>query len=143
MEKQMSHDRPDPNDVGRTQTLLELDRQIAFNRKWRRITSISYFTGASLSIISTVTASVVAGFGHAPEAAIVAAAATVFTSLDKVLLFREKWSHHRTVESELEIVRLGFVTRQWDDKGVFERITTILRHYAGKMPLADEAKVTT
>jgi hypothetical protein len=123
-----------------TDMLLELGKAIAFQQKWRRITSFSYFIGASLSIVSAAAASVIAGLGFSSVAAIVAAAATVLTSLEKVLLFREKWSHHRSVESELEIVRLGYIAKQFDERAAFEKIVKIMQFYNAKMPMVNDNK---
>jgi hypothetical protein len=74
------------------EVLGDLNSRIAFQKKWRQITSFSYFTGATLSVIAAATATVVAGLGYAAAAAVVAAIATIATSLEKVLLFREKWA---------------------------------------------------
>lgn len=55
------------------EVLGDLNSRIAFQKKWRQITSFSYFTGASLSVIAAATATVVAGLGYAAAAAVVAA----------------------------------------------------------------------
>lgn len=120
--------------------LKELERKIAFQRKWRRITSLSYFTGASLSVIATVAATVVAGRGDAQSAAFVAAAAAIFTSLEKVLLFREKWSHHRAVELELEFIRLSLLAHQIDENKAIEQMKQVITFYTRRMPSVEDNK---
>src|SRR5215470_14231812 len=79
----------------------ELLALIRFHRGWKQFSSYASFIGSALSIVSAATATVVAGLGYAAPAAIVAALATIFTSLEKVLQFRERWDLHRLVESEL------------------------------------------
>jgi Protein of unknown function (DUF4231) len=116
--------------------LPELDEQIDFQRRWRRITSFSYFTGASLSVIAAAAATVVAGLGYAAAAAVVAALATIATSLEKVLLFREKWTHHRAIETDLELLRLRYRAHKVDEEHAISEFERIVRRYGSNMPLA-------
>jgi Protein of unknown function (DUF4231) len=120
----------------------ELRRLIEFQRKWRRITSLSYFAGASLSIIAAAAASVVAGFGEAGAAAIIAAVAAIVASLEKVLLFRDKWTHHRAVETELELVRLKYDEGELGKEKTVAEIERIIREYSQKLPMAGGATTT-
>jgi hypothetical protein len=122
-----------------TGVATELDALIGFQRRWRRITSISYFAGASLGIIAAAAASVVAGFGEAAAAAVIAAIATVIASLEKVLLFRDKWTHHRGVETELELVRLKYRAGEINEKKALAEIERIARDYSANVPLAGGA----
>jgi hypothetical protein len=114
----------------------ELNKRIEFQQKWRRITSFSYFTGASMSVIAAATATVVAGLGYAAAAAVVAAVATIVTSLEKILLFREKWGHHRAIETDLELLRLRYETGKVDTDGAISEIEKIVRRYGAKLPTA-------
>lgn len=116
----------------------QLNAAIAFHRKWRRITSFSYFAGASLSVVSATTATVVAGFGYASAASIVAALATIFTSLEKLLLFRGKWTHHRAAEAQLGMVCLRYMAGQIDDKATVDQIERITHLYTTNVPIAEE-----
>ena len=122
-----------------SQITAELQKLIEFQKKWRRITSFSYFAGASLSIVAAAAASVVAGLGHSEAAAVIAAVATVVASLEKVLLFREKWTHHRAVETELELVRLKYQAHEVDEKKALAEIERIVREYSQRLPLAGSA----
>lgn len=112
----------------------ELDDSIAFQRRWRRLTSIFYFLGASMSILSTIVATVVAGLGLSDVAAVAAGIATAFTSLEKVLLFREKWTHHRKVEVQLNMIRLDALAGVLDEKQLSQKLKEILVHYDSSMP---------
>ena len=118
----------------------ELQSLIRFQQKWRRITSFSYFAGASLSIVAAAAASVVAGLGYSAAAAILAAIAAVVASLEKVLLFRDKWAHHRAVETELDLVRLKYESHEIDKKTTVAEIERIVRDYSQRLPLAGSAK---
>ncbi|MDR3557190.1 MAG: hypothetical protein P4L55_20745 [Syntrophobacteraceae bacterium] len=75
--------------------LAEIDGKLAFQTKWRRIMSVAYFTNTALALISSSAATVVAAIGEAFWGSLLAAAATVLFGLEKTLLLREKWSHHR------------------------------------------------
>jgi hypothetical protein len=121
----------------------ELNRAIAFQKRWRRITSFSYFAGASLSVVSAILATLLGGFGDSQGAAIAAAFAAGFTSLEKVLLFREKWSHHRSIEVALEGVRLDVLARNIDEKGMAQRMKELLTTYSARLPISGDLKSET
>lgn len=118
----------------------ELNRAIAFQKKWRRVTSLLYFGGASLSVVSAILATLLGGFGNSQAAAIAAAFAAVFTSLEKVLLFREKWSHHRLIEVQLEGLRLDLISGNVDVKGTAQNMKELLTTYASRMPIGGDLK---
>ena len=65
-----------------------------------------------------------------------AAVATISTSLEKVLLFREKWTHHRAVETELDNLRLRYLSGAVDDAAAVEQMIRISGEYATRMPMA-------
>jgi hypothetical protein len=90
---------------GNFDTLAELNRLIEFHRGWKRFSSYASFLGSASSIIAAATATVVAGLGSASAAAVIAALATIFTSLEKVLQFRERWDLHRETEESLDQLR--------------------------------------
>jgi len=117
----------------------ELNRAIAFQKRWRRITSFSYFAGASLSVVSAILATLLGGFGDSQGAAIAAA----FTSLEKVLLFREKWSRHRSIEVALEGVRLDLLARNINEKGMAQRMKELLTTYSARLPISGDLKSET
>jgi hypothetical protein len=95
--------------------------------------SFASFIGSALSIVSAAAATVVAGLGYATAAAVIAAFATVFTSLEKVLQFREQWDLHRLMESELEQLRWEAASSALDDIAIANRVGEIRNKYSERM----------
>jgi hypothetical protein len=116
--------------------LAEIESNLAFQTKWRRIMSISYFTGTALALISSSAATVVSARGEAFWGAVCAAVATVLFGLEKTLLLREKWSHHLTIAAQLEAVKLAFRFGGLAQEEAAKRIGQVLQDYAVKLPIA-------
>jgi hypothetical protein len=111
----------------------ELDTIIKFHRAWKKFSSFASFIGAALSIVSAAAATVVAGLGYAEAAAIIAAFATVFTSLEKVLQFRERWDLHRLMENEFDQLRWDVALEGLSDRELAKRVGDIRIKYAERM----------
>ena len=114
-------------------TQAELAKLIEFHNGWKRFSSYASFAGAALSIVAAATASVVAGLGNAPAAAIIAALATIFTSLEKVLQFRERWDLHRDTEERLDQLRWEVSVGQLPPADLLAQIGQIRTGYSEKM----------
>src|SRR5437016_13599075 len=82
-----------------------LDQEIDFQRRWKRLTMAAYVTTTFGTIMSTTAATILAALGQATAAAIAAAMATVFISVEKSLMFREKWRLHLTIYTRLRNLR--------------------------------------
>ena len=65
-----------------TEFLTEVDSKLAFQTKWRRVMSISYFTATALALTCSSAATVVAATGEALWGSVLAAAATVLFGLE-------------------------------------------------------------
>jgi hypothetical protein len=112
----------------------DVETRIAFHRRWRRIWSATYFTGSAASVVTAAAATASAGFiTSAGEGKVLTAglafAATVFTSLEKVLRTREKWDLHRNSQQALEIVRLNAVADTPESRGLVSQIEAIVQSY--------------
>ena len=122
------------------QIIDALGARIAFHRRWKGIWSVSYFVGAAASVITAALATASAGFiGDAGEGkeltAGLALAATILTSLEKVLKLREKWDLHRNSQIALEIIQLKALAGSLDGKGAVEQIERVAQSYS--MQLGD------
>jgi hypothetical protein len=124
----LSQDQLPPFDIS-----AELTKLIAYHRGWKKFSSYASFVGSALSIIAAAAASVVAGLGYAATAAVIAAFATVFTSLEKVLQFRERWDLHRSVEDDLDQLRWERAERNMTAAQVTEKVNEIRNNYTTRM----------
>jgi hypothetical protein len=111
----------------------ELDALITFHKSWKRFSSFASFIGAALSIVSAASATVVAGLGYSAAAAVVAAFATVFTSLEKVLQFRERWDLHRLMENDFDQLRWEAASNELSNIELAHRVGEIRAKYAERM----------
>ena len=116
--------------------LTEIDEKLAFQTKWRRIMSISYFTSTALALISSSAATIVSAIGEAFWGSLLAAAATVLFGLEKTLLLREKWSHHLTIAAELEVIKIALTYGGLSQEEAAKRMGDVLKDYAVKLPVA-------
>ena len=115
--------------------LQDLTSRIDFNRRWRQIWSASYFTVGATTVISAALATASAGFitntGEGKFLTVgFALAATILTSLEKVLKMREKWDLHRNTQEALEVVRLRMLADSDEDKGVVDQIEKVVQSYS-------------
>lgn len=121
--------------------LPELDEAIAFQTKWRRIMSVGHTSMSALAIIASGAATVVAALGHATEAAILAAVATISFGAEKALMLREKWVHHLATAAQLRSLKLALVYEGLDTKTAAEKMGRILEGYAVGLPTAPRSEV--
>jgi hypothetical protein len=115
--------------------LAKLGEKLAFQAKWRFWCSMLYWATSISSIAAAATATLLASLGISLSAAIAAAVATVVASLEKALGLREKWSHHRSVETELELVQLNVQTGEMGLADASAQLERIARRYAVSFPL--------
>jgi len=117
------------------QILQALRKRIEFHHKWRLIWSVTYFTGATITVVSAALATATAGFitntgqGRVLTAGL-ALAATIFASLEKVLKLREKWDLHRNSQVALEIIELKGFAGAADAKKMVEMIEQVAQSYS-------------
>ncbi len=92
-------------------TLTWLQREIGKHQTWRRVWSVCYSGGASITVIAGALTTASAGFMDTLDngqmvTATLAGLTTIFASLEKVLKLREKWDLHRNVQVALEMINL-------------------------------------
>jgi hypothetical protein len=127
--------------------IQDVTQRIEFHRRWRRIWSATYFTGAAATVICAALATASAGFitdtgGGKMLTAGFALAATVLTSLEKILKMREKWDLHRNNQQAFEIVRLKALATTAESLGVVSQIETIEQSYSLQLGELNAAPAT-
>jgi hypothetical protein len=113
-----------------------LNQEITFQRKWKRLTMTAYVITTFGTIISTASATVLAGLTRSTEAAIMAAAATVFISVEKSLMFREKWRLHLTIYTRLRNLQRSVTLKAIEEKTALDKMGSILEEYSAELPIA-------
>jgi hypothetical protein len=113
-----------------------LIQEIAFQRKWKRLTMTTYVITTFGTIISTTSATICAALSHSTEAAILAATATVFISVEKSMMFREKWRLHLTIYTRLRNLQRSVTLKAIDEQTALAKMGSILEEYSAELPIA-------
>jgi hypothetical protein len=131
-----------------TENILSvLDERLTFHLRWSRVWSLSYFSMASSSVISAALASASAGFisdtgeGKMLTAGL-ALAATILTSLEKVLKMREKWDLHRNSQVALRIIKLKMMAETDEERNAVEQIAKVSESYSLQLGELNKAPTT-
>src|SRR5438270_12581748 len=103
-----------------------LEQEIVFQRKWKRLTMAAYVITTFGTIISTTSATVCAALSRSTEAAILAATATIFISVEKSMMFREKWRLHLTIYTRLRNLQRSVTLKAIDEQAALTRMGSIL-----------------
>jgi hypothetical protein len=111
----------------------ELLSLIRYHKAWKRFSSYASFSMTALSIVSAATASVTAGLQFATVASILAGLATVFTTLEKVLQFRERWDLHRITADDLAQVEWNMQVKGLSSAEAADQVFNIVKRYNDKM----------
>jgi hypothetical protein len=115
--------------------LSTIDKELAFQDKWRRIMSGSYFTGTALALVAGTAATITSGMGHTVWGSVLAGTATTLIALEKTLLLREKWNYHRTTAAELEALKIAHQFGGLDERETAKQLSQLLKDYALKLPV--------
>jgi len=122
--------------------VAEIEAQLAFQQKWRRVMSMAYFRTAALGIVASAAATIVAGAGRAFPASILAGSATALFGFEKALLFREKWTHHVNNAMQLEALKIAYLHGSLETAKAVERLGEILTNYGARLPMAERNEAT-
>jgi hypothetical protein len=125
-------------DNNKTNGTLEtlLNQEIAFQRKWKRLTMTAYVITTFGTIISTTSATICAALNRSIDAAILAATATVFISVEKSMMFREKWRLHLTIYTRLRNLQRSVTLKAIDEQTALAKMGSILEEYSAELPIA-------
>src|SRR5262245_28523970 len=81
-------------------------------------------------------ATICAALSRSTYAAILAAAATVFISVEKSMMFREKWRLHLTIYTRLRNLQRSVTLKAIDEQAALARMGSILEEYSAELPIA-------
>jgi hypothetical protein len=125
-------------DINKTNEKLEalLVQEISFQRKWKRLTMAAYVITTFGTIISTTSATICAALSHSTDAAILAASATIFISVEKSMMFREKWRLHLTIYTRLRNLQRSVTLKAIDEQTALAKMGSILEEYSAELPIA-------
>jgi hypothetical protein len=125
------------NDDPPSQTLEHLlAEEVAFQKKWRRLTMLAYVGTTLGTILCTSLATVLAALSHSIEASFLAAVATIFIGIEKSFMFREKWRLHLTIYTRLRSLQRSLILKAIDEQVALKRIESILEEYSAELPFA-------
>ena len=88
------------------------------------------------TIICTTSATILAALNRAIDAAILAATATVFISVEKSMMFREKWRLHLTIYTHLRNLQRSVTLNAIDEQTALAKMGSILEEYSAELPIA-------
>lgn len=121
--------------ITETPVYIALDKEISFQWRWRNITMLFYSMTTVGTIVASSTATILGAMNNGKEAAICAGIATVLISIEKSLLFGEKWRLHTVSTTHLKNVKLDYQTNVIDEKSALERYKKITEKYAAELPI--------
>ena len=113
-----------------------LNQEITFQRRWKRLTMTAYVITTLGTYVSTASATLLAALSHSTEAAILAAIATVCISVEKSLMFREKWRLHLTIYTRLRNLQRSVTLKAIDEQSALAKMGSTLEEYSAELPIA-------
>ena len=115
--------------------LAVLDKQRRFQAQWRRLMMGLYVGTTVGTILATAGATLVAALQYARWAAMLAGLGTVLVSLEKSLLFRERWRLHIKIETLLEGVDVDYRTGRISLEQATASYQSVMADYAEQVPV--------
>ena len=125
----------DQAEVAKQAVLKYLEKTIKFQRKWRVITMTLYIALSIIGVSCSGLATVLGAMSDNFYAGLFAGIATLVITVEKTLLFREKWQLHVTVATQLEGLRLDLITNSSTLKDVLDATKKVTEQYASELPV--------
>jgi len=117
--------------------LLEsIKSQFAFQKKWQRLSMVAYVSSTIGILFCSTLATLTAAKQWSDAAAYLAAATTILVSLEKSMLFREKWKFHLGFANRLSALLASIEAGMIDTAKVVTEYGSILKAYADTLPIA-------
>ena len=123
-------------DEGEPALQAELRNAIRFQRKWQIISMCAYVVSTAGTVLCTAAAAIFAALDVNQCAALLAGTATVLVSIEKSLLFREKWRLHLGLSIRYKNILLGLEHRQLDVKAALRAYQDANERYSNELPIA-------
>jgi FtsH-binding integral membrane protein len=118
-------------------TAQSLKIQLAFQRKWQRISSTAYVVTTLGILASSSGATLAASAKWSETAAYLAAVATVLVGFEKSMSFREKWKFHLGIATRLRVLESKWTATLIAPDNFIEEYVKILENYAENLPIVN------
>ena len=115
--------------------ILAVDRQLKFQVQWRRLMMNLYVVTTTGTILATSCATLMAALDYSRTAAVLAGLGTVLVSLEKSLLFRERWRLHIKIATSLEGIGVDYRTGRISLEQATVRYHQVMDDYAEQLPV--------
>jgi hypothetical protein len=112
-----------------------LDRNYTFQRRWQTVNMVAYVL-TSVGTVGCTTGATLVGHTDGGTAALLAGIATFLVTVEKSLMFREKWKLHLNIVTQLDQIRLGLLTSVTTPEQALARMSDLLSEYATELPIA-------
>ncbi|MDJ1138814.1 hypothetical protein [Marinicella marina] len=121
---------------------IEINKQISFHRFWKRITSVSYYFLVAGGVTLAAVATILSGKSNITYTPWIAAASGLFATVERLFLLREKWTHHRLMESKLKSTLIKLETKIVTDKEAAILLADTVESHAMYLPVVEDNKAT-
>jgi len=98
---------------------------------------VLYIITASITIIGSICAAIVAGFEHATYSALLAGAAALFATGEKALRFQDRYVFHLKTLTQYESAKLELELGA-EVTDVLPKVKQVIEHYADGLPISHE-----
>jgi len=112
-----------------------LFQQLKFQHRWQALSMTGYIITTVGMLICTTSAGLSAAFKYNEAAAILAGISTLLISIEKSLLFREKWKFHLLMHTRLKILHIDTASQNLDEAEIGRRLSEIIQVYASELPV--------
>ena len=121
-----------------TEVVEWINSEIKRHKQWRQIWSFLYFAIAASTVIAGALTTASAGIfddaaTNTTYTTWLAAATTIFASLEKVLRLREKWDLHRNIQVMLEMIKMRSAAGLIDNKEVMQQVEQAAQLYSSQL----------
>jgi hypothetical protein len=110
--------------------------QLAFQRKWQRLSMLAYVLSTIGILFCSTLGTLAAARTWNELAAYLAAIATILVSVEKTMLFREKWKFHLAIATRLSVLLSHIEIGAFPEDKSLDEYSSILKQYADSLPIA-------
>lgn len=130
-------------DAINTMLINEIKKQASFHKTWKRITSISYYFLVVGGVALAAVATILSGNSDTTYTPWIAAASGLFATIERLFLIREKWAHHRQMESKLKSTFIKLEAKIVSNKEAASLLIYTIETHAIDLPVKEDNKSNT
>ena len=123
-----------PQDEHKNTVLTYLDECIRFQKKWQVLMMALYCFTTVGALLCGFTATILGALNYGVYASFFAGFGTVMITVEKSLMFREKWRLHLRINTALRNLKMDLLTDQIDIPRAIERLKETLERYVADLP---------